>query len=269
MKQRGRIGTILILGITLSGTALWGAAERPERPDRPERPARRERPERPGQPSRPERPERPARPERPGQPPRPERPGPQQAPNPVHRLEGARKAVLEMATEEQKPKIEAVFAEALKKAQALKEELDQNPENRREFGRKMMQINTELREQLAQILTDEQKAKLEQAFPGRPGDGPGPGAGPGPGGPIAIMGQRLEENLAKLDLNQQQKEQIRKLQEDLRQQLEKVRQETPGDRQAMQAKARELMSQMRPKLREILTPEQAQKLRELMQPQPQ
>lgn len=121
-------------------------------------------------------------------------------------------------------------------------------------------IIAEHREKLAEILTEEQRAKLErQDRAGREaGRGPGGGGfgfGPGGGNMFARMGEFLKERLGELDLTEDQKAKSDALIE-----------ENAKTMQEMADKMRAQGEEFQAKMKEILTPEQQEKFEELMQP---
>lgn len=184
-------------------------------------------------------------------PPPPEaRPG--QPPSPLERLERHRKAILEMVNEDQKQKLEDVFREALQQAQALQAELDKCEAARAQVLQKLMKLRGDLLQQLVPLLNDEQRAKLRDLM-GQ--------AGAMPGG----IFQRLQENLGQLGLSDEQMQKIQKLRTDMRDRFAKTREQAQGDRQAMDQMMRETMQELRAKIHDILTPDQQEKLRGLMQ----
>jgi len=83
--------------------------------------------------------------------------------------------------------------------------------------------------------------------------------------PGAMLGQ-LQENLAKLDLTEDQKSKIKSLLDDTRQKLTELREQAAKDEKINpREKLRTVMGDARAKLQEILTPDQQEKLRDLMQ----
>ena len=113
---------------------------------------------------------------------------------------------------------------------------------------------TDIREKVAAVLTDEQKAKFQAA---RAAGGAG-----GAGGAITNVVDRLEKSLEKLDLTADQKTKVKPVLEDARKKFEELRSQLQsGDRAAMREKFKTAMDDTRDKLKEILTPEQAEKLK--------
>jgi glutathione peroxidase-family protein len=69
----------------------------------------------------------------------------------------------------------------------------------------------------------------------------------------------------KLELNDDQKAQIKQLLQDTREKFQQVREQAKGDMQAVREKMQPVMQGMREKLTSVLSAEQQEKLRELMQ----
>lgn len=157
--------------------------------------------------------------------------------------EGYKTAVLEVAKEDQKKQLEAAFAKAQEKMTALRAEGG----DRQAAGEKLMAINQELRADISKILNEEQQQQVRQKMAVS-------GVGRGPG----------QIDFEKLGLNEDQKAKVQKLNEELREKMSKLRDEAGGDRQAMGEKMRALMEERTAKLKEILTPEQQQKLQAMM-----
>lgn len=153
-------------------------------------------------------------------------------------------------TDDQKKKLDDLYAAAsedLKKADAGDRQA-------------IVKVMSDFREKIAGVLTDEQKAKMPQRGQGGAG---GPGAG---GGPRGNMADRLQAALDKVDLSSDQKEKVKPIIDDVRKKFEELRSQLQGgDRAAMREKFTALMNDTRDKLKEILTPEQGEKLRAALQ----
>ena len=153
---------------------------------------------------------------------------------------------------------------------------------------KYREIMTDLREQVAGVLTDDQKQELQQKMqsarqrsqttattaptsvptvasaPRPQSDAPRPGRGQQPM-------QRLRGALAQLDLSDDEKSKTDKVLDDLAAQLKQMRESMRsgnGDRAEFRTKIVSLLQDTRTKLSDILTPDQQQKLRSLLQQQP-
>lgn len=169
------------------------------------------------------------------------------------RLEQLRLAVLRLATEDQKKQIEELFALAQAKIEALRKEAETDRTKRRQLMDKLVQIQQELRDDLGKVLTPEQREKLRQLGERRADRDP-----------LGLLGERLQENLDKLQLSDEQKEKIGKLREEMGEKVRKLREEARQDREQMRQRMPELVQEMRTKLMEILTPDQQKTLRDAM-----
>lgn len=156
-------------------------------------------------------------------------------------------------TAEQKTKFDEIFANAetdLKKTFADAASLQ--PEERRQ---KMQEFMSALKDKIAATLTPEQKTKFDQMQ-----------FGLAAGGNRGQLGERLKETLEKLDLTDDQKAKVKPIMEDARKKMEELRAEAQsGDRAKVREKAMEVMQDVRTKLQDVLTPDQQQKFREMMQ----
>jgi Spy/CpxP family protein refolding chaperone len=117
----------------------------------------------------------------------------------------------------------------------------------------MVKVMTDLREKVAGVLTEEQKTKLGQM--GGPG---GPAGAAGRGNPI----DRLQGILDKAELSSEQKDKVKPVLEDAKKKFEELRgQFQTGDRAALREKVKGIMDDTRDKLKDILTPAQAEKVK--------
>ena len=146
-------------------------------------------------------------------------------------------------TDDQKKTIDAAYENA---KEEIKKVAKSDPQERRQALTKAM---TDLREKVGGVLTDEQKAKLGQLRAGA-GD----------------QVERLRGALEKLDLTSEQKEKLKPVLEDAKKKFTELREQLQGgDRAAMREKLKTLMDETRDKLKEILTSEQAEKLKTAME----
>src|SRR5439155_19875522 len=81
--------------------------------------------------------------------------------------------------------------------------------------------------------------------------------------------ERLRENLAKLDLSDEQKTKIKSVLDDVKAKGEELRKQAANATEDMRDKFRDLMQETRGKVEDILTPEQQDKLREMFRAGPQ
>lgn len=148
-------------------------------------------------------------------------------------------------TDDQKKKLDEIYADA-------EAELKKTAEGDRQALATAM---TTVREKTRAVLTDEQKTNL----PAGPAAAGGPGTA---GGPITNVIERLEKSLDKLDLSADQKTKTAPVVADAKKKFEELRSQLQsGDRAAMREKFKTTMDETRDKLKDILTPEQAAKLK--------
>ena len=165
-------------------------------------------------------------------------------PEPGQALKAARERLDQLnLTDDQKKKIDEIYKDA---ADELK---NADKGDRQAMGK----IMRDLREKVGGVLTEEQKTKLQQ-MRGGPGGGPG--------SPI----DRLQGALDKADLSDDQKAKLKPVLEEARKKFTELRgQVQNGDREAMREKFKATMDDLRDKLKEILTPEQADKVKAAME----
>ena len=154
-------------------------------------------------------------------------------------------------TQGQKPKVDALFAKANEGLKKLLEDASGDPQERQQKGREL--FNT-LREQVGTLLDDTQKAKAKEIF--------SKGRGGGNGNAM----EALKGNLQKLDLSDAQKERVKTMMDDMKKKFEELRAEGSApnaDRAAITEKLQAASQDIKTKLMDILTDEQAMKLKEL------
>jgi len=171
---------------------------------------------------------------------------------------------------EQTERIDSILADARQRMMSLREELKEmeGPERRE----KMMATLEEFREKIAAVLTDEQKAALKQKIEeareqmgGGPEGADGPRNGP-PGGRLAQLGERMQKALDQLELSDEQKSKAREIVDELKTELTTLRDKAAEDANKARVDALAALNAGREKLKEILTPEQQEKLRNLLRP---
>ena len=172
-------------------------------------------------------------------------------------LDRTRAAVDELKlTPEQKTKVDAIFKEARAELEGLKTQLESM--DVRERMAEAREFFEGVRADLAFVLTPEQRQQMQQKLEQvRQNAG---AAVPPPG----VLAERLREALPQLKLSDEQAQRAKELFDDVRPRAEALRQQIEtGDADARQ-KARELAEETRQKLREILTPQQQEQLRQMM-----
>lgn len=161
-------------------------------------------------------------------------------------------------TDEQKPKIDAIFAKA-KDDFAAKQPEWQNlePQERMQQSRAFtQQLVTDVRAEL----NDEQKAKFDDRVQQLQQRGGGGGQGAGMGG----QNRRMREALDSLGLTDEQKPKVEAILKEMDDKVQQAQQESQGDREAMREKSRMIAQDTVAQLEKVLTPEQTQQLRETM-----
>lgn len=149
-------------------------------------------------------------------------------------------------TEEQKAQMQPVLQEL---REAIKEARTAEGPDR---AQKMRDAMSAAREKMAGILTPEQQEKLRELTQQRQGQG-----GMAQGGFIGRLKQAVEE----LNLTDEQKAKVNEIVESYRGQFEAIRKEHAGDAKAIMEAVRPLVAEMRAKVTEVLTPEQAAELK--------
>lgn len=157
-------------------------------------------------------------------------------------------------SEEQKTKVDAIFAQAKSDFEALQQKWKQDdvaPRDRMEQGRKLMR---DLNQKVMAVLTDQQKTALKEKRKemmekrdrwqghGRRGEMRGDRQGP------PEMMERMHRTLNELNLTDEQKQKIKEVMTDARE------------------KSRKIMEEAREQIDQILTPEQREKLKEIRRP---
>ena len=152
-------------------------------------------------------------------------------------------------TDDQKTKIKEVFADIKTKAEELRKEAEQIPadQRREKMGGKFQELMKDAREKVDAILTPEQVEKLKSELQRNMGGG----------GPI----ERIMAVAGKLDLTDEQKTKIKELASSYREKSKAVRDEAGNDRAALLEKMGKLAEEFRADLTQILTADQAAKLK--------
>jgi Spy/CpxP family protein refolding chaperone len=178
-------------------------------------------------------------------------------------LDRSRAALDELKlTPEQKTKVDTIFKEARAELEQMRTQLESM--DVRERMAETREFFEGVRADLAFVLTPEQRQQMQQKFEQirqNPGPG-GPGAGALP--PPGVIAERLREVIPQLKLSDEQAQRMKELFDDVRPRADALRQQVETGDAAARQKARELSEETRQKLRELLTPQQQEKLRELM-----
>jgi Spy/CpxP family protein refolding chaperone len=147
-------------------------------------------------------------------------------------------------SDDQKGKVDGYFDEARTQLKKLREDASGD---RQAMMPKYREVFEKLRENVASVLTDDQKEQMKtkvQALLQRGGD----------------AGARLRETLDKLNLTDDQKEKVHAILEDVQKKAKDIR-EAGGD--GAREKMGELMKDTRAKIADILTDDQKEKFKEL------
>jgi hypothetical protein len=179
-------------------------------------------------------------------------------------------------SDEQKGKIQDILNDARQQLRTAKADLDKlEPAQRAQKIGPMLQ---QLREDLMSVLDNDQKSKLEEKMqqfrqrmrerektfapatqPSAKSENAAPPFRPG------VILERVRDNLEKLNLSAEQKEKVDKLFEETKSKGQELMQQAREGGEDAKQRLRELAQQSRKKLGEILSPEQLEKLRQLMQ----
>jgi Spy/CpxP family protein refolding chaperone len=197
----------------------------------------------------------PARPQTPAKPDAPPRPN-----RALTLADRVKTAIADLGlSDTQKARIESLITEVEKKTEDLRAA---GGDNVRE---KLVALRDETVHTIKSILSEEQYKKFEQALSR---------AAPPPAGTrIGALIQRFQDGVKKLELTDEQKTKLESVLADARKTLDDelrplLRPDQPPSAE-LREKIRALTEDLRAKVQELLTPEQQQKLRELMQtPQP-
>jgi K+/H+ antiporter YhaU regulatory subunit KhtT len=168
-------------------------------------------------------------------------------------------------TDEQKTKAASVLDDAAQQAQSLSEQSQSL--STQERYQKMGPFLQQLRQNLAQALGADQFRVLAQNFPILRGQGSTrPTTAPAEANSPARRYEALKSALAKMDLTDDQKQQIAQLLGETDQKIEQIRQSAAaGD--DVQPQVQQLRQDLRSRLAEILTPDQADQLRNTLDQQ--
>jgi peroxiredoxin len=169
-------------------------------------------------------------------------------------------------TDDQKNKIEDVLASTRRDLQQMASEFQQlSPPERADRIRQLM---TDVRQKISENLDESQRTLLEQKIRELRADARGPATQPaGEARPMVLI-QRFMEAVQKLDLSPDQKEKIKSVAGSVRSRLTELRERAAGDALQLRDGARQIFSDARGQLADILTAEQQQQLRQLMEGNP-
>jgi Spy/CpxP family protein refolding chaperone len=156
-------------------------------------------------------------------------------------------------SDDQKAKVDKAFEEAQSQIKKVRDSAESG--DQQATAQKLREAYTTLRENVSAALTDEQKEQFKEKLQSMFRAG---GAG---GGDIT----RLRSALEKLNLSDDQKTKVKELLEDTQTKAKDLREKAQGGDQDARDKLRTLVQDARQKLGDILTKDEMEKLKELMQ----
>jgi Spy/CpxP family protein refolding chaperone/peroxiredoxin len=168
-------------------------------------------------------------------------------------------------SDEQTKKIDDIFDRESEDIRAMSADLrEMKPADRQA---KFKEFFNDLRDDISQVLTSEQKEKFDSALQSLPGLGDRPrGATTKPGGAPGAgragergFGPRAREALQQLNLTEEQKTKIKKIFEDAGEKYRQIASTSERGSEEMRSKMRELMENTRDAVKDVLTPEQMEK----------
>jgi Spy/CpxP family protein refolding chaperone len=177
-------------------------------------------------------------------------------PGPSYVVQRLRRMVSQLSlTDDQKTKVSEIFDQATRQAQDLSQSLgDLSPVER---GQKLSAFAGQIRQQLAQVLSDDQMKTLQQKV--------GPASRPAGGDfPSGEMVGNIQQAVAKLDLSPNQQQQVKDLIDSALKKAADLRAQAINGAD-VQTQMQQLRQDVRSKLQSILTPDQMQSLGQSMQ----
>jgi Spy/CpxP family protein refolding chaperone len=160
-------------------------------------------------------------------------------------------------SDEQKPKVDEIFAKAKDDFAKLQPELQDLPMQER--GQRVREFTQKLVSDVKGVLNDQQKADFDKRVAELQAQRGG-GQGAGQGGQM----RRMRDAVASLQLTDEQKPKVEEILTKAEKDAEQARQESQGDPEAMREKARAIAQNTITALEQVLTPEQQQQFRESM-----
>lgn len=156
-------------------------------------------------------------------------------------------------TAEQKTAVDKILADVKEQVAALRADAQANKLPQAELRDRMQALVQETRQKIMEVLTPEQrqKARAEMAATG----------------PLAML-ERIQRAAGELNLTDDQKTKMQAIMADVREQAKTIREKAQNDRQAAMEELQKLLRDSREKIMQLLTPEQSQKLAELLKDRP-
>ena len=156
-------------------------------------------------------------------------------------------------TEEQKAQVEKLLAGVKEQVEALRADAQANKLPQTELRQRMQALMQETRKKVMEVLTPEQKQKAREQM--------------AEAGPLGML-ERIQKMTAELNVTDDQKTKIQAIITDVRDQAKGIREKAQGDRQAAMQEMQKLVRESREKIMQLLTPEQSQKLADLLKDHP-
>jgi Spy/CpxP family protein refolding chaperone len=179
-------------------------------------------------------------------------------PGPAYVIKRMKDAVSSLElSDEQRPKVDAVFDQVNQEGLTLSQELANTPVTQR--YQKLLEFSKQIRGELSGVLNDDQLSSLDDKM--KSFTAPRLGNRP-PGGPGIL--DNIQQALAKLDLTDDQKQQIKDVMDQVRQKVADVRQKAQAGENVEQD-LQGIRTLVRDKLKGILSQEQLQSLADAMQ----
>ena len=156
-------------------------------------------------------------------------------------------------TVEQKAQVEKILAGMKEQVEALRADAQTNRLPQTKLRQRMQALMQETREKVMQVLTPEQRQNAKEQM--------------AQAGPLAIL-ERIQKMAAQVNLTPDQKTKIGAIITDVRDQAKAIHDKAPGDQQAAMQEMQKLIRESREKVMQLLTPEQSQKLTDLLKERP-
>jgi Spy/CpxP family protein refolding chaperone len=176
--------------------------------------------------------------------------------DPMARLEQYKRIAAELGlTDAQKEKLDAVFAEARAQLEAMTAEFQKNNTPPDERMARMRKWSDEMRAKAESLLDDKQKAAFAEKVNQMRG-----------AGMFANALERVQRALDEVRPTDEQKQKIAELMAQARSKFAEIRAQAGGDVRALGEKLRGVLDEMRERLKTVLTPEQQEKIKGLLEP---
>lgn len=156
-------------------------------------------------------------------------------------------------TAEQTTAVDKILADVKEQVAALRADVQAKTTTPAELRNRIQALAQETRQKIMEVLTPEQKQKAREQMAAN--------------GPLAML-ERIQKAVAELNLTDDQKTKMQAIVADVREQAKGIREKAQNDRQAATQELQKLLRDSREKIMQLLTPEQSQKLAELVKDRP-